>query len=167
MKLEITRQWLEDTLARGGPDDVSAGFGAMTTASTGGGESLTYEKVKASCDALVAVGLGSEVASVPGFNEPYRPRFDVLYGLGPVGVPSMIRDTFLGVKVTQSHAAVTFEPARRHRRSKSQTAAGHRRVQKKWTKRFGTTAKPCAYRLADGSLVVHPTIYEAMRRAAR
>ena len=71
----------------------------------------------------------------------------------------------LGVKVVKSWAAVSRVSVRKHKHRRGQSLAYHRRVQKKWDKRFGFDMKPCIYKLADGTLIVHPTTYEAMRRA--
>jgi len=36
----------------------------------------------------------------------------------------------------------TIEPIRRHKRKRHQTAAYHKRIQKKWNKRYGTAKVP-------------------------
>lgn len=42
------------------------------------------------------------------------------------------------------------------------TEAYHRRVQKKWLKRWGRTREPGAYKTPFG-LVVHPTVFAKMK----
>lgn len=61
--------------------------------------------------------------------------------------------------------ATKSAPMREHKKRKNQTEAYHRRVQKKWAKRFGTKQVPAAYLIDNGvlggrgqSLVVHPDL---------
>ena len=56
-----------------------------------------------------------------------------------------------GIKIRTSPYAYTFEPVKKHKRRSSQSDAYHRRVQKKWTKRFGTQKVPCAF-VVNGSI---------------
>lgn len=94
---------------------------------------------------------------------PRRPMIDMEDGLlGPFG----------GVDYKESPLAISTAPVRKHKRRSNQTQAYHRRVQKKWTKRFGTHQVPCAYQI-DGSkfgmesiLVLHPEIGKKLREAA-
>ena len=72
---------------------------------------------------------------------------------------------FGATRITQSPLACTVKPNRSHKHRWRQSVAYHRRIQKKWTKRFGTTTVPAAYMINGGTLVVHPTIYERIRRA--
>lgn len=57
-----------------------------------------------------------------------------------------------GIRVMESPYAYVSEPIKKHKRRSNQSAAYHRRVQKKWTKRFGTNQVPCAY-MINGSAI--------------
>ena len=59
----------------------------------------------------------------------------------------------------------TDEPVRRHRRTRSTSETYHRRVQKKWIKRFGYVYRPCIWRTPE-ALIVHPALMAELRRAA-
>lgn len=72
-----------------------------------------------------------------------------------------------GIRVRQSPLAVNVEPVRRHRQRRGQSATYHRRVQKKWLKRFGKKEVPCAYVIDAGlacgkTLIVHPSMMERL-----
>ena len=54
-------------------------------------------------------------------------------------------------------------PACKHVQRPSQSDAYHRRIQKKWLKRWGYVYKPCAFKTPT-ALIVHPTLYERMKR---
>jgi hypothetical protein len=79
----------------------------------------------------------------------------------------------LGMRVYESPFAVTREPARNHKRTRHQTAAYHRRIQKKWLKRFGTIETPAVlmidpsaaglYEMGGQRYVAHPKLMAAMR----
>lgn len=56
------------------------------------------------------------------------------------------------INLIESEYAVTTAPAVVHKKRRGQSDAYHRRVQKKWNKRYGTTMKPAAY-VIDGSAV--------------
>lgn len=63
-------------------------------------------------------------------------------------------------------------PVRVHKKRRNQTAAYHARVQKKWTKRFGTKEAPAAFlidnRYLGGrgrTLVAHPSLMEKANAA--
>lgn len=74
------------------------------------------------------------------------------------------------LRVQESQYATKTEPEKSHKKRRNQSEAYHRRVQKKWTKRWGTKQVPCAY-LIDNSvlglpgrtLVAHPRHIAAMR----
>lgn len=51
---------------------------------------------------------------------------------------------FAGIPVYESPYATMTVPVRRHKRG-NQNAGYHARVQKKWTKRYGTRQEPCVY----------------------
>lgn len=78
-----------------------------------------------------------------------------------------------GIRIRSSLLAVNTEQAKRHRKRRSQSASYHRRVQKKWLKRFGTKQVPCAYVIDNGflggvgqTLIAHPSIVERLRSEA-
>lgn len=77
------------------------------------------------------------------------------------------------MRVQESPHCTTRGPAQRHRKRRNQSAAYHRRIQKKWTKRYGTKDVPSAY-IIDTSLislsgrgekvlVIHPSLMSALR----
>ncbi len=68
-----------------------------------------------------------------------------------------------GVRVYSSEFAVVSAPKRKHKKSASMSETYHRRVQKKWLKRFGTEDAPGAFQLSDGSFVMHPTLVDRLR----
>lgn len=73
---------------------------------------------------------------------------------------------FNGMRVSVSELALRTEPVRRHKwRKRTQSKAYHKRVQKKWEKRWGVVRAPCAYFLADGRLVLHPALYKGLVRS--
>lgn len=68
-------------------------------------------------------------------------------------------------RIVSNPLATTSVPVRKHKKRRNQSEAYHRRVQKKWTKRFGVKLVPSAYmvdeRAIGGSgrvLVVHPDL---------
>lgn len=75
-----------------------------------------------------------------------------------------------GMRVFESPLAMLPEPIKRHRKRKG-TRAYHLRIQKKWTKRYGTEMKPCMLILNMGSvglgygddLVMHPELMTLLR----
>ena len=50
----------------------------------------------------------------------------------------------LGMKVVESPLANMTVPNRKHKRRRWMSEKYHKRIQKKWTKRFGTHQEPCA-----------------------
>ena len=74
------------------------------------------------------------------------------------------------VRVHESPYATSAEPERKHKKRHNQNEAYHRRVQKKWTKRWGTKQVPCAYLINNAALggvgrtmVAHPLHMAALR----
>lgn len=47
------------------------------------------------------------------------------------------------MKVFESPFAYTRVPNREHKKRRGMSEAYHRRIQKKWTKRYGTRQEPC------------------------
>lgn len=85
-------------------------------------------------------------------------------------VASGLYNPFGAIHLRESPLATTeSKPTRLHKRRRGQSAAYHKRVQKKWDKRFGKVATPCAFvldggRFGPGSiLVVHPSIAKSIR----
>lgn len=78
----------------------------------------------------------------------------------------------VGVRIQESLYATTTEPVRLHKKRHNQSASYHRRIQKKWTKRWGVRQVPCAYvidnRVIGGhgrTLVAHPSLMAQLRRS--
>jgi len=74
------------------------------------------------------------------------------------------------LQVRESQYATMTEPVRAHKKRRNQRETYHRRVQKKWTKRWGTKQVPCAYLIDNGALglpgrtlVAHPLHMAALR----
>ena len=61
-----------------------------------------------------------------------------------------------GIKVHTSPYAYTYEPVKKHKHRSNQRASYHRRIQKKWTKRFGTKKVPCAFFFNGAALGLGP-----------
>ena len=74
--------------------------------------------------------------------------------------------TFYGVTIISSPLATTLEPVRKHIKTVSMSETYHKRVQKKWVKRWGVKHAPGAYRTPAG-IVAHPDVIEALRRECR
>jgi hypothetical protein len=72
-----------------------------------------------------------------------------------------------GMRIVPNELCVSMRPVKVHKKRRNQRDAYHRRVQKKWVKRFGQESSPCAYKLADGTIVAHPSIVAKLRAAAR
>lgn len=67
----------------------------------------------------------------------------------------------LGIKVVTSPYCQQIVSVRQHKQRRNQSLAYHRRIQKKWTKRFGTRTEKVAYMISGSALrpdrmVVHP-----------
>jgi hypothetical protein len=57
-----------------------------------------------------------------------------------------------GIKIHTSPYAYLDEAVRKHKHRSNQRASYHRRIQKKWLKRFGTKRVPCAF-MVNGSIL--------------
>lgn len=57
-----------------------------------------------------------------------------------------------GIRIHSSPYAYTYEPIKKHKHRSNQRDSYHRRIQKKWTKRFGTKKVPCAF-VVNGSVL--------------
>ena len=74
----------------------------------------------------------------------------------------------LGIQVVTSPYCQRIVSLRQHKKRRNQSAAYHRRIQKKWTKRFGTRTELTAYMISGGPLgpariVVHPDYMATLR----
>jgi len=78
--------------------------------------------------------------------------FDRIGGISGVG----------GIPVILSPYAEALVPARKHEIKSWMRESYHRRIQKKWNKRFGTTLEPVMLRTEKG-LIVHPLIWEQVK----
>lgn len=81
----------------------------------------------------------------------------------------------MSLQVQRSPLSTTTAPIRQHKHRRNQTEAYHARIQKKWTKRFGTGQVPCAYVIDNNAfrinkfnygktLIVHPSHYERLAK---
>lgn len=83
------------------------------------------------------------------------------------------RGAVFGTAVRESKLALTTAPAKVHKHRRGQTKAYHARIQKKWTKRFGTKQVPGAYMIdthavslfgrGEKVLVAHPEILKELK----
>lgn len=79
-----------------------------------------------------------------------------------------------GINVTVHPLATMTEPNRKHKRRRWMSESYHRRIQKKWDKRFGTHQEPCAFFISPGAvgmsgrdtLYVHPERMAVIRNLA-
>lgn len=76
------------------------------------------------------------------------------------GGQSNILGDFYGFKVTESPWCVEDTPNQVHVKKPWMSEAYHKRIQKKWIKRFGTYNKPACFLMGD-RLVMHPEIKSA------
>lgn len=78
-----------------------------------------------------------------------------------------------GMEVRQSLHAVTSEQARKHEKKPWQSESYHKRIDKKWRKRFGIRYVPCMYKLGRAAtggrevLMVHPDLMPKLRAATQ
>lgn len=84
---------------------------------------------------------------------------------------------WMGMPVRESPYATTRHPARVHKHRRNQTEQYHRRIQKKWIKRWGYVEAPAIFVIDESvlaigprgprreALIVHPTIAQRMRAA--
>ena len=77
---------------------------------------------------------------------------------------------FEPTEVRQSPLAMRTVPVKAHKLRHAQTEAYHKRIQKKWTKRYGTKQVPCAYMIDNTylggfgrTLVTHPSLLHGLR----
>lgn len=90
----------------------------ITTASTFSGESLTAESI------MSAIRDAEKLLNA-------NPMRDVLFGMP--------------VKIVESPYATRTIPKRTHKKRRNQSASYHRRIQKKWNKRYGMKTEQCAF----------------------
>ena len=57
----------------------------------------------------------------------------------------------------------TDTPKRIHRKRNGMSEAYHRRIQKKWVKRYGWELEPAMYAMGHGVLVGHPELIGRLR----
>jgi hypothetical protein len=74
------------------------------------------------------------------------------------------------LQVRESPLALQAVPVKRHKKRRNQREAYHLRVQKKWTKRYGTKQVPAAYMIDNSvigsygqTLVAHPSIVALLK----
>lgn len=106
----------------------------FTTASTSTGTTLTLESWRKAMQ---------EIERVLAAPAPAQMSWPPAPGPG---------NAFLGINVVESPHAVQTVPIRVHKKRRNQTEAYHRRIQKKWRKRFGTKEVPCMYLMNTGAL---------------
>ena len=72
-----------------------------------------------------------------------------------------------GLQVSPNHLCLekTDEPVKIHKEGKK--LSYHRRIQKKWIKRFGWVMKPCMYVVGGRVLVCHPSFIPELRKIGR
>ena len=96
-----------------------------------------------------------------------RDAKEKLVGLGGGSEASLgFNSRMSGLKVLQSPHALreTETPVKKHSwDGKKETLKYHKRIQKKWVKRFGMVMKPCIYETPFG-FVCHPEIYQKLAR---
>ena len=123
-----------------------------STAATGLAESLTIEKILAARDRIDQY-------------ERENARRTIADMAGGMFNP------FGGLRLVEHPMAVRSVPVRVHKKRRNQTEAYHRRIQKKWTKRFGMKDVPCAYQINGGRfglgsiLILPPGMKQQMRAA--
>ena len=123
-----------------------------STATTGPSEGLTIEKIMAA----------KKLLDQHERENSRRFLADMAGGLfNPFGA----------LRIVESPMAVQSVPKRAHKKRRNQTEAYHRRIQKKWTKRFGMKGVPCAYQINGGRfglgsiLILPPGMKQQMREA--
>ena len=121
-----------------------------STATTGPSEGLTIEKIMAA----------KKLLDQHERENSRRFLADMAGGLfNPFGA----------LRIVESPMAVQSVPKRAHKKRRNQTEAYHRRIQKKWTKRFGMKQVPCAYQIDGGRyglgsmLVLPPGMMQQLR----
>lgn len=71
-----------------------------------------------------------------------------------------------GVRITSSVNCLeeTQDPVRKHEREDWMSDTYHKRIQKKWNKRFGFTMKPVMFQTPQG-ILCHPSLLPKIRAA--
>ncbi len=71
---------------------------------------------------------------------------------------------FAGIRIIESDACLeeTEVPRRKHTRKAWMRDSYHKRIQKKWTKRFGCEMRPVMFQTAQG-IICHPAIAQHLR----
>ena len=74
--------------------------------------------------------------------------------------------TYMGKPIQESINAVriTDVPVRVHKKTRSVSSNYHKRIQKKWIKRFGYIHEPCMYK-TPYFFIVHPQLMPELRMA--
>lgn len=125
---------LTEQVRLGGPPNGSTSLYRGTCTSSAAsmrarmdGGSLTMEKVRAAVKAV-------EDAVFKDVRDAYDRHWadSMAYG-------------FSAMSVRASPLATDTKPIKQHKYRRGQTQAYHARIQKKWTKRYGTKQVPCAY----------------------
>lgn len=83
-------------------------------------------------------------------------------------------NNLFGIQIYTSPLATMTVPVRKHKKRRNQTSAYHRRVQKKWVKRWGTKKEECAFFINMDALglgigqrlVMHPNSFGILRNIA-
>lgn len=127
-------------------------YAGTSTAATGPSPSITLEKIRAA-------------AKLMDDYERHNAQRTIADMAGGMFNP------FGGLRLVEHPMAVRSVPVRVHKKRRNQTEAYHRRIQKKWTKRFGMKDVPCAYqinggRFGLGSILILPPGMKAQMRAA-
>lgn len=83
-------------------------------------------------------------------------------------IPTNLSSLYSGIRIFQSTLCVekTKSPLRKHEKKRWMTDSYHRRVQKKWNKRYGFVMKPVMYQTPDG-IFCHPVQYARIREALK
>lgn len=71
-----------------------------------------------------------------------------------------------GITVKSSVLATQTAPREKHTKTRSMSESYHQRIQKKWTKRWGTKQEPAAFLVYGNVLVAHPEIVAALEQHA-
>ena len=68
-----------------------------------------------------------------------------------------------GVRIYVNPYATSQEAVKKHIKTRSMSENYHKRVQKKWNKRYGTRQVPCMYKTEKG-IIAHPEIVEKIKK---
>jgi predicted lipoprotein len=76
------------------------------------------------------------------------------------------------INIRESVHAVRFDQIKKHKKVRNQSEAYHRRIDKKWLKRYGKNSVPCAYTIDNSlmggvrkTLIAHPDVIKELKRA--